>query len=131
MYVCVCLCVFVRAQVYNAYQTLLKGLASMLQTFHGIAKGSTVDCSSSPLADSTSGVLAKQQAISVNGSSSGRSSVDRDDGVLSAAGGDPSVNHLCNSSLSLSCLPNRVAFLYTFLLTWWYSSSLASQDSLG
>lgn len=25
-------------QVYNAYQTLLKGLASMLQVFHGIQK---------------------------------------------------------------------------------------------
>lgn len=40
------LCVFVYVlfsiyrcvQVYNAYQTLLKGLASMLQVFHGIQK---------------------------------------------------------------------------------------------
>lgn len=30
-------------QVYNAYQELLKGLASMLQVFHGIPKNSAMD----------------------------------------------------------------------------------------
>lgn len=86
---------YLSAQVYNAYQTLLKGLASMLQTFHGIAKGSAVEgCSQLP--DSGSSVLPKQQTTVplATGSSSGRSSVERENDGSTAAGGDPSVNHI-------------------------------------
>lgn len=87
------------AQVYNAYQTLLKGLASMLQTFHGIAKSSAGE-GGSQTAETSSGVPNKQLLISATGSTgSGRSSVDRDDGS-SGAGVDPSVI-LCISSSPL------------------------------
>lgn len=38
LFLCFVFNIYRCVQVYNAYQTLLKGLASMLQVFHGIQK---------------------------------------------------------------------------------------------
>lgn len=75
-------------QVYNAYQTLLKGLASMLQIFHGIAKGS----------DDT-GSIPEMASIVSDDRGGGGSSIG---GGASSLGGDTD-----DTNVTLSCYEKK------------------------